>query len=97
MELIGAQLPRVVTGLNLRDNFFDNLKIVWFFEGVWKEENFKTDFIESIRQLLALIGRVNIDKNEVSHGSCHLDDDPFPFVIRIDPNSIFGFEAEIFD
>jgi hypothetical protein len=44
-----------------------------------------------------LISRVNVYKNEVSHGCSHLNDGPFPFVIGIDADSIFGFEAKILD
>lgn len=51
-----------------RDGLLDNINIVWIFKPIWNEQNFHSNFLNSVSQFLAPIGRVDIDENKISKG-----------------------------
>ena len=86
-----------ISGLQLRYYRFDDIDIVEMFEFIVEEKHTKSNFIDGIGQLVTLIGRVDVDQNEIGHGCGQLNGYPFVFVVGVDSDSIFGLQLELVD
>ena len=62
-----------------------------------EKKNFEANFFYGIRELFTLIGRVDINQDQISEGGSKLYNVPFPFIKGIHTNSIFRFKSIIVD
>ena len=95
-EFIGLQVKGTI-GLQFRHDIFDNFDVVQMFEFIVEEEHAQSYFINCVGQLVALVGGVDIDHNEISNSGGHLNDHPLIFVVCVYADPIFGFQVEFFD
>jgi hypothetical protein len=81
--------------VDFREDILDDFEVVEMFELIVENQDTKSDLINGIGQFLALVGRVDVDQDEVSDGCCKLHHHPFILIVCVDPDSVFGFQAEL--
>ena len=91
-KILWLQVIRVVR-FSLGKNSFNNFDVIQMFKPVIQKQQTQTYFIDRICQLVALVSRVDVDQNEISHSCRHLDHNPFEFVICVYSYPVLGFQV----
>ena len=93
LEPFAFQVPRICGFLvDLRDDLSDNIHIVRILELGSGNQDFQLNFVNSIGKFFRLVCRVDIDQNQICHSCCHLHYIPFPVVVGVDADAVFGLE-----
>lgn len=63
-------------------------------EGITGKENAETYLLDGVGEVIALVGRIDVDEDEIAQGGRHLHHHPLPLIVGIYPDSILRLQIE---
>jgi hypothetical protein len=95
-ESVRSQVEWVAM-LHLWQNGLNYLDVVQVSKFIIHEKDTKSDLVNGIGKLVALIGGIYVHQDQIGHGSCHLHHYPFKFIVGIYPDPILRLQIELFN
>lgn len=86
-----------VAMLHLGQNGLHYLEVIQVSKSIIHEKDTEPYLVDGIGKLIALVGRINVDQDEIGHRSCHLHHDPLKFIVSIDANPVLRLQIELFN